>query len=215
MPAGSDVLLLLHFQREIVEPDGAIGRMGNAEQIESGHVLDHVRALLVRARHAAVPVVHIASAYQPGYPGLNRDIPHFARAADAGLLQIGSPGAEFVEAAAPAAGETVLFHAGIGVFASSTLPDVLSSIRPSRLVVCGVSTRLVVEATVFGAADRGYSTTVVTDCCASRSIEAQRDALQVLSGFATLRTAAEMWAGDDTHSDARAGRKNEVGSWVR
>ena len=203
--ADAATVVLLHFQNEIVSPAGAIARMGNAEQVTAGGVIAHAQKLVLHARSAGRPVGNVGSAYSPGYPELNRNAPHFAKAAAAGWQLAGTWGSEFVEPLAPRPGEAVILHAGLGVFGTTGISAVLTQAGTRRVVLCGVSTRLVVEAVTFEAVDRGYAVTVVTDCCAARSPEAHREALDVLRGFATLTTAGQLCAAgtQSTHGEAQ------------
>ena len=95
----------------------------------------------------------------------------------AGALQEGSWGATTHEAVAPQADEAVVTKRGVSAFYNSDLASILATANIGTLVLCGVATNFVVEATAREAADRGFRTIVVGDCCASMSPEVHEAAL--------------------------------------
>jgi biuret amidohydrolase len=193
---GQDTAVLaLHFQNDIVDPAGTIARRGNAAQVAQGLVLQKTARLLAHARGNRMPVIHVGSGYTPGYPELNRSVPLFAEHERHGSMLVGSWGAAFHPDVAPAPGEPAIYHGGIGIFASTDVEKLLTERAITRLLVAGVSTRLVVEAVVFEATDRGYAVSVVADCCASASAELHVGALGVLARFAAVVSVDDVAGG--------------------
>ena len=117
--------------------------------------------------------------------------PHFAAAHAQGLLLQGSWSAGFPDKVAPQGGDAVLYHTGIGPFQAEGLEALLRSYGVKALMQFGVSTRLVVEASVFEATDRGYASYVVEDCCAAAKPEHHEQALEILRVFATVLSSRE------------------------
>lgn len=76
---------------------------------------------------------------------------------------------QIMEDVAPREGELVMNKLSKGAFNSSALDQVLRNLRIESLVVCGVATNACVALTAQDAADRGYSTAIVEDACASNS----------------------------------------------
>jgi biuret amidohydrolase len=204
MPADRAAVLALHFQNEIVDPAGTIARRGNAAQIAERQVLQNTGRLLAHARSNRMPVLHVGSGYTAGYPELNRNVPLFSEHEKHGSMQVGTWGAAFHPAVAPADGEPQVYHGGIGVFAGTGIQKLLIERGVGRLLVAGVSTRLVVEAVVFEATDRGYPVSVVQDCCASASAELHSGALRVLAMFATIVSVDDVVGVADGEADGVA-----------
>ena len=60
------------------------------------------------------------------------------------------------------------------------------------MLLCGVSTLLVVVASAFAAADEGFDVVVVADCCAAPTPEAQACALAQLGIIAGVVTVSDL-----------------------
>jgi len=185
-------VLALHFQNAVVHPDGAIGRRGNAEQIQKRDVLCNVRRLFASARAEGVPIIHVACTIPPEPGAAISSAPMFSSVFSEGVLEKGSWGAAFHDDAAPAAGEAVVHHAGILSFPDTALGDILKRFDITKVAVCGVATRLVVEAAVFELTDRAFETYVVEDCCASARAEHHEQSLDILRGLAAIVSSADV-----------------------
>ena len=183
---------VFNMQNEIVHPDGNIGARGNAAVVRERGVLANTAALLAAARARGAPVYYVGSGYDEHYGGLNRSVPLFAEHEPHGRLRIGSWGAQFHAEIAPRDGEAVLYRGGIGAFAATPIGDLLPA--GAHVYVAGVSTRLVVEAAVFELTDRGFTVSVVEDCCAAASAAAHEDAIKTLRLFAAIEPAAQVIA---------------------
>ena len=62
----------------------------------------------------------------------------------------------------------------------------------TKVAVCGVATRLVVEAAVFELTDRGFEVYLVEDCCASARADLHDQSVEILRGFAAVAKAQDM-----------------------
>ena len=184
-------VLALHYQNAVVHPEGVIGRRGNAEQVLKRNVLANVKRLFTSARGASVPVIHVACTTPAEPPASASSAPMFAAVFSEGVFARGSWGAAFHDDAVPLTGETIVHHAGILSFPHTGLGDALERSGATKIAVCGVATRLVVEAAVFELTDRGFETYLVEDCCACARAEQHDQSLDVLRGFATIVSSAD------------------------
>ncbi len=188
------VVVVLNMQNEIVHPDGHIGARGNAARVEQRGVLPKTAAVLAAARAANHTIFYVGNGYDENYTGLNRSVALFADHEPRQSMQIGSWSTQFHETIAPAAGDQIVYHAGLGSFANSAIGTLLPAPQNSRVYLAGVSTRLVVEAATFEFTDRGYPVTVIEDCCAAATVEAHIEALTTLSLFAVISSSADVIA---------------------
>ncbi len=86
-------LVLMDFQNDVVDPQGAIGRLGGAALVAGvGGTLDAAEALLDGFRAAGKPVVHVAVAFRPGYPDADPAVPLSRLCIELGCLMEGTWG---------------------------------------------------------------------------------------------------------------------------
>lgn len=183
------VLLALHYQNEVLHPDGRI-RVGiDAESPVRAAVIAAAEQLLAAARAHAIPVVHVRVAFRPDYADLRTNAPIFRNVVALGAVREGSWGAAFYETLAPLAddrAEFVVTHKRINGFYESSLETVLRAIGATHLLVAGVATHSVVESTVRHAADMGYEVAVVAPACAAASEGTHAGALASMALVATI-----------------------------
>lgn len=187
-------VLALHYQNDVLHPDGRI-RVGlAAEDPARQRVLDAAAALLAGARQRGWPIIHVRVAYRPDYADLIQNAPILKAVAAIGAVQEGSWGAEFYEPLSPrpdSPDEYVVKHSRINAFYGTSLDILLRAIKAERLLIAGVATHSVVESTVRHAVDCGFEVTVAADACASASPAAHHASLE------SMRLIAEI---GDVHS---------------
>jgi len=168
---GTDAAVLaLHYQNDVLHPDGKI-RVGlDADGPARQRLLDNAAALLAGARAQALPIVHVRIAFRPDYADLLPNCQIFRSVAAIGAVPEGQWGSAFYEGLEPLAGsarEFVVKHTRISAFYGTPLEETLRLLGARRLVVAGVATHSVVEGTVRHGADIGFSVMVAQDACAS------------------------------------------------
>ena len=190
----STVLLALHYQNEVVHPEGKI-RIGIAEASpERASLVAAAKRLLGGARAAAVPVISVRIAFREGHAEVAQNAEIWRRVVASGALVDGSWGAEFYEGLGPLPGELVVTHQRNDAFHGSPLADIVALFRPELLVVAGISTTYVVESTVRAASDRGYRVAVAADACSSGSAALHRASLEAMALLAEIRSVDEILA---------------------
>ncbi|WAI83659.1 MULTISPECIES: cysteine hydrolase family protein [Achromobacter] len=163
-------VLALHYQNDVLHPDGKI-RVGlDADKGARQRLLDNAAALLDAARAQAMPIVHVRIAFRPDYADLLPNCAIFRNVAAIGAVPEGQWGSEFYDGLQPLAGsprEFIVKHTRISAFYGTPLEETLRVIGARRLVVAGVATHSVVEGTVRHAADIGFDVMVAEDACAA------------------------------------------------
>jgi len=175
-----DAVLALHFQNDVVHPEGRI-RAGVGGDAQRAVLVRNARRLLAGARRHGVPVVSVWIAFRRGHVGVVANSPQLRGAVQSGALVDGSWGADFYERLKPRRGELVVTHSRINAFFGSDLEVVLSSLGARRLVVAGVATHSSVEHTARHAADAGFEVVVAADACASADEELHAASLRTLA----------------------------------
>ncbi|HAP26110.1 MAG TPA: cysteine hydrolase [Achromobacter sp.] len=187
-------VLALHYQNDVLHPDGKI-RVGlDADSGARQRLLDNAAALLEGARSHALPIVHVRIAFRPDYADLLPNCAIFRNVATIGAVPEGQWGSAFYEGLHPLAGsarEFVVKHTRISAFYGTPLEETLRLLGARRLVVAGVATHSVVEGTVRHAADIGFSVMVAEDACASADPAVHEASL------ASMRLIAQTGSVDD------------------
>jgi biuret amidohydrolase len=188
----NSLVLALHYQNEVVHPQGRI-RLGIAEASpERAAVIAAARRLLDGARAHGVPVISVRIAFAPGHADVMTNAEIWRRVVAKKVMEEGSWGAEFYDGLGPLPGETIVTHARNNAFYGSSLEAAIRHLMPVRLVLAGIATNFVVESTARHASDVGYDTVIVEDACSAASRETHHASLASLAMLATIRTADEM-----------------------
>lgn len=87
------------------------------------------------------------------------------------LLVRGEAGWDIVPELAPKSGEPVVDKPGKNAFFATDLDLILRGRGVRNLVVTGVTTDCCVHATMLAAADRGYDSLLLSDCCAASAAD--------------------------------------------
>lgn len=164
-------VLALDLQNDIAHPDGKLSASGSAAQAAERGVLARAARVLEGCRAAGLPIGHVRVAFRPDYHDLHSRSPRFDGVRRAGALQIGTWGTEFCDPVAPAEGEVVFTKQSVNPFLTTGLANWLNRRNVEEIVLFGVATNQVVEATARHGDDIGLSVTVLEDCCAAGSAE--------------------------------------------
>lgn len=184
------VVLALHYQNDVLHPDGRI-RVGLAAN-DTGRerLLQAAARLLAGARERGWAIIHVRIAFRPDYADLARNTPIFQRAAELGAVREGEWGSAFYDALAPqdCPREFVLTHNRVSAFYGTTLEPLLHLLQAHEVIVAGVATHSVVESTVRDAADRGFEVRVAADACAAADPAAHQASLASMALIAQVST---------------------------
>ncbi len=171
-------LLLMDFQNDIVAKGGPLAPSDDEPLGRIAAAMTAASVAAQAARVANVLVVHIAVGRHAGEPPANPHMPILQFIANANALVIGTKGYAFHPDAQPAEGESVVVKRGISAFAGTELAPMLQGRGIETVVLCGFATHMVVVGTARDAADRGYQTIVLEDCCASGGLDRHQAALE-------------------------------------
>ena len=167
-------LLMIDMQRDFVEPGGFGESLGNDVGLLA-RVVEPARELLDWARGAGLAVVHTRECHRPDLS----DCPPSKRLRGAPALRIGDPGpmgrilvdgepgADFLPALAPLAGELEIVKPGKGAFWRTSLHEALQARGITHLLFGGVTTEVCVQSTMREANDRGYECLLVEEATGS------------------------------------------------
>lgn len=156
-------------------------------------VLPNIRRVLDVSRRKQVPVIHITVSFRSDYRDAPGASPLFQMVRQNKMLRAGTPGAEIHPDVRPQENEPVLNKTCVDPFLTTGLDQLLHSLDASTLVLMGLWTNYVVEATARHAADLGYRVIVVRECCASNTDENHSFAVtHILPSVATVASLDEV-----------------------
>jgi nicotinamidase-related amidase len=188
-------LLALHYQNDVVHPEGRI-RLGLAQDdARREAVLSAAERLIGGARPVGVPVVHVRVAFRPDFADVIRNGPIWENVVRIGAVAEGSWGAAFHDRLCPLPDEHVVRHGRINAFFGSPLEEILRLFDAESLVLAGVATNSVVEHTARHAADMGYRVTVAADACAASRRDLHQAALDNIALIGTVASVESVLAG--------------------
>jgi len=177
------VVLALHYQNDVLHPDGRI-RVGVAEgSTTRDNVIRAARTLLEGARAHRVPVISVRIGFRPDFSDVIVNGPIWQNIMKIRACEAGSWGAFAVS------------HTRINAFYGSQLQEIVDLFNPDRLVIAGIATNYVVQHTVTWASDAGYEITVVGDACSSGVPELHEGALRTMSLLGSIENAADVVSG--------------------
>jgi biuret amidohydrolase len=164
-------------------------------QYREKHLLETVTRVLDAARHTSATIVYITVSFRDDYADAPAHSPMFQAEKARGVMKVGSPGAAICEELTPQTGDLVINKHGVDPFNSTHLANVLRARDVETLVLMGVWTNYVVEATARTGADSGYRIIVVTDGCASDTEDHHQFFItQILPMLGTAATASDVIA---------------------
>ena len=124
MNAPDAAVLALHYQNDVLHPEGKI-RVGlDADGAVRQRLLHGAAALLDGARGHGLPIVHVRIAFRPDYADLLPNCDIFRNVASIGAVAEGQWGSAFYEGLQPLAGsprEFVVKHTRISAFYGTCL----------------------------------------------------------------------------------------------
>jgi nicotinamidase-related amidase len=194
MDSSRTAVLLVDIQNDFCMPGGWADLAGLDIRKAAG-ILPQVRDVLAAARAAGLLVVHTREGHRPDLldcpPSKQRKMRHtglaYGQDAPNGRLFIrGTWNNEIVDCLAPLPGEPVVDKPGKGAFYATDLEAILRDRGIETLIVCGLTTHVCVTSTLREAADRGFDTVLLADCCQSYEENLHLGALEVLRMPAAL-----------------------------
>jgi biuret amidohydrolase len=186
------VLVALHYQNDILHPDGKI-RLGFGEGASNrAQVIETARRLFDKARAVSVPIVHVRTARSPMTQSFIENAPIFRNVVAARACIEGEWGSEFFEGLGPHGDEAVVVHNRINGFFDSTLEVRLRELDATQLILAGVATNSCVEHTARHAADIGYVVTVAHDACSASRADIHEAALFNIGLIGSVRSVDDL-----------------------
>lgn len=171
-------VLALHWQVNVIKPEGFFGAMLGEPVARSG-VVERAARFHRSMRAAGVPVVFTRFTVPVGEGGLVRNTGFMTAVGDAQeAFRPDAPGAQLIpEMGAPAEADHVVDNQKLSGLAGNDLAGWLAGHGIGTLFVTGVATNLTVEQTARHGTDLGFTVHPVIDCVTAATDEAHRASL--------------------------------------
>lgn len=140
-------------------------------RIRENRVLEHIAAVIGAARRRKLPVIHITASVRRDFLDIPRDSPLWDGLRKSRQLIFGTKGAAIHPKVRPLKNELVLNKTCVDPFLTTNLGQALQNHDVNTLIVTGLWTNWVVEATARHASDMGYRVYIPRECVASNTFE--------------------------------------------
>lgn len=185
-------VLALHWQVNVIEPQGFFGAMLGEPVARSG-VVDRAARFHESAAAAGVSLVFTRFTVPVGEGGLVRNTGFMSAVGDAQeSFRPDAPGARLIDTMRPLADDgLVVDNQKLSGLAGNDLPKWLSDHRIDTVFVTGVATNLTVEQTARHGADLGLTVHTVSDCVTAATDDIHAASLANLDLATAGRVTAE------------------------
>ncbi len=161
-------VLLLDVQKDLVDITPGL---------KQNRVIENMAGVLKAARRRKMPVIHITASVRADFLDLPKDNPLWDGLRKKRQLVIGTKGAAIDRRVKPLGNELVLNKTCVDPFLTTNLGQALQNADANTLILMGLWTNYVVEATARHASDMGYRVFLVREACASNTVENHEFAL--------------------------------------
>ncbi len=155
-------VLLLDVQKDLVDITPGL---------KQNRVIENMVGVLKAARRRKIPVIHITASVRADFLDLPNDNPLWDGLRKKRQLIIGTKGAAIDPRVKPLKNELVLNKTCVDPFLTTNLGQALQNSDANTIILMGLWTNYVVEATARHASDMGYRVLLVREACASNTIE--------------------------------------------
>ena len=161
-------VLLLDVQKDLVDITPGL---------KENRGIENMALVLKAARRRKIPVIHITASVRADFLDLPKDNPLWDGLRRKRQLIIGSKGAAIDPRVKPLKSELVLNKTCVDPFLTTNLGQALQNADANTIILMGLWTNYVVEATARHASDMGYRVLLVREACASNTVENHEFAL--------------------------------------
>jgi len=161
-------VLLLDVQQDLVDITPGL---------KKNRVIENMALVLRAARRRKLPVIHITASVRADFLDLPKDNPLWDGLRKKRQLIIGTRGAAIDSRVRPLKNELVLNKTCVDPFLTTNLGQALQNADANTIILMGLWTNYVVEATARHASDMGYRVLLVREACASNTVENHEFAL--------------------------------------
>jgi gluconolactonase len=165
-------LLVMDVQNDIIHKNGKYKDFGTPDHAEERDIFENIGKVLKKARQTGLKVVHVKFGMRDfDKETINNHTPILSAVKALKACDLNAWGGDIHEAFTPVEGEAIVEKNRVNSFQNTNLKQLLDDAGIDTLVMTGVATNYVVEATARHASDDDYRVIIVDDCCSSMNQE--------------------------------------------
>jgi gluconolactonase len=189
-------LLIMDVQNDIVHEDGKYKDFGTPMHAKEQNIFQNIKKVLDKARQVGIKVVHVKFGmrdFQAEVKG--NHTPILDAVSNLKACDLNTWGGDIYELLKPNEGEAIVEKNRINSFHRTNLKQILDESNIDTLILTGVATNYVVEATARHASDDDYRLIILEDCCSSMNQEMHEFSINnILSNLGEISTSDEIVA---------------------
>lgn len=169
MKADKTALILIEFQNDFCKEGGKLFSLV-AGEIERNKTIENAKRLLDGARQKGIKVIHCPFVLDREWT-LNKSFEGILKGVvDGNVFAPNSWGGTIIDELKPIEGETILTgKKALNGFEHTNLSQIMEEMGVINVGVAGFLTNVCVQATAWGAYDRGYRTRLIPSACGAAS----------------------------------------------
>ena len=189
-------LLIMDVQNDIVHENGKYKDFGSPAHAKERDIFGHIKKVLDKAREVGLKVVYVKFGMRDFEKELEGNhTPILEAVANLKACDLNTWGGDVHESIKPMPGEDIVEKNRINAFHNTNLKQILDKANIDTLLLTGVATNYVVEATARYASDDDYRVIVLEDCCSSMNQEMHDFSINnILANIAEITTSDEVVA---------------------
>jgi nicotinamidase-related amidase len=161
-------LLIMDVQNDIVHENGKYKDFGSPAHAKERNIFAHIKKVLDKAREVGLKVVYVKFGMRDFKSELKGNhTPILDAVGSLKACDLNTWGGDVHESIKPIAREDIVEKNRINAFHNTNLKQILDKANIDTLILTGVATNYVVEATARYASDDDYRVIVLEDCCSS------------------------------------------------
>ena len=190
-------LLILDVQNDIVHENGKYKDFGSPAHARKQNIFQNIKKVLGKARQVGVKVVYVKFGMRDFEAEVKGNhTPILDAVSKLKACDLNTWGGEIHESVKPIKGEAIVEKNRVNSFHRTNLKKILDDADIDTLIITGVATNYVVEATARHASDDDYRLIILEDCCSSMNQEvhdfSMKNILPTLGEISTSDEVAEM-----------------------
>jgi nicotinamidase-related amidase len=184
LDAKRTAIISLDVQNELVETTIGVTETG---------MLERMAAVLEAGRSKGCAVIHVTASVRSDFHDIPRESPLWINIRKHKTMIAGTKAAQIHPSVAPLESELVLNKTCVDPFLTTNLGQSLINADVNTVILFGLWTNYVVEATARHASDMGYRVYVVSDCCASNDADNHQWAMErILPTLSYIATSQDV-----------------------